>query len=466
MKLPGWLSGEIARRLLIIPPVAIGVIVFVLFYMNRQSPIKNPVKEESRTLRVIKVSPVDVVPSVIGHGTAEPGEIWRAIAEVKGRVVFVNDKLEPGTLINAKDVLLRIDPTEYELTVAQLESDIQQANAQLAELDVRSDNYQASLKIERESLALAQQDLARIEVLSQTDAVSDSELNKKQREVLTQQQSLQNLENSINLIPAEKKSLQAALAVKQTNLKQANIDLEKTTISAPFDCRLADVSIEIGQFLTSGQQLFEAHGTAVTEVEAQVAPHEAKRLVDPENMALITEWITNPNTSSDFWPSATIRLESGNESAEWEGRVDRLREQLDSQTRSLRIVVAVDKPYEKIIPGQRPPLVRGMYCQVKFEGTVRKNRIVVPRSAVHNGSSLSDGKVYVLDSDNRMRSKDVVIEFSQGDFVCLTSGLNEGDTLVVSDPSPALEGMLVEPVNDDQMLKALIQEATGKGTNQ
>ena len=466
MKLPGWLSGEITRRLLIVPPVVIGVIVFVLFYMNRQSPTKNPVKEESRTLRVIKISPVDVVPRVIGHGTAEPGEIWRAIAEVKGRVIFVNEKLEPGAIINAQEELLRIDPTEYELTVAQLESDIQQANAQLAELDVRSDNFQASLKIERESLALAQQDLARIEALSQTNAVSDSEVNKKQREVLTQKQSLQNLENSINLIPAEKKSLQAALAVKQTNLKQANIDLEKTTISAPFNCRLADVSIEIGQFLTSGQQLFEAHGTAVTEVEAQVAPHEAKRLIDPEKIASITEWITNANTNNDLWPSATIRLESGNESAEWEGRVDRLREQLDAQTRSLKIVVAVDKPYEKMIPGQRPPLVRGMYCQVEFKGTVRKSRIVVPRSALHNGSTVQNGKVYVLDADNRLRSREVVIEFTQGDFACLTSGLNEGDTLVVSDPSPALDGMLVEPVSDEQLLKTLVQEATGKGTNQ
>ena len=236
MKVPGWLTGEFARRLLIVPPVVIGVTIFVLFYMNRQSPTKKPVKEARRTLRVIKVSPVDVVPRVIGHGTAEPGEIWRAIAEVNGRVVSVNEQLEPGALIQANEELLRIDPTEYELKVAQLESDIDQANAQLAELDVRSANYQASLKIERESLALAEQDLARMEALGKTNAVSDSEVNKKQREVLTQKQSLQNLENSISLIPAEKKSLQAALAVKQTNLKQANIDLEKTTITAPFDC--------------------------------------------------------------------------------------------------------------------------------------------------------------------------------------------------------------------------------------
>ena len=223
---------------------------------------------------------------------------------------------------------------------------------------------------------------------------------------------------------------------------------------------MAELSIEVGQFLSAGQTLFEAHSTAVTEIEAQVALHDAKRLIDPAKVPSITEWTTNANAREDLWPSVTVRLESGTEASHWKGRVDRLREQLDAQTRSLGIVVAVDNPYEKIIPGQRPPLVRGMYCEVEFVGAARKGRIVVPRSAIHNG------KVYILDSDNRLRSKNVVVEFYQANFACLKSGLDEGDTLVVSDPSPALDGMLVEPINDDQLLRSLVAESSGTGTEE
>ena len=156
----------------------------------------------------------------------------------------------------------------------------------------------------------------------------------------------------------------------------------------------------------------------------------------------------------------TIRFQSGDAIAEWEGRVDRLREELDTQTRTVGIVVAVDKPYEKMVPGVRPPLVRGMFCEVELRGSVHKGRVVIPRSTLH------DGHVYVLDSDKRLHRRHVEIDFAQANFVALQSGLDIGDTLVVSDPTPAIEGMLVDPVHDTELLHALVQEASGVGAAQ
>ncbi|MEL7337134.1 MAG: hypothetical protein AAFN70_13130, partial [Planctomycetota bacterium] len=119
--------------------------------------------------------------------------------------------------VKSGEELLRIDPTEYKLTVAQLQADIQQANAQLVELDTKSSNYVASLELEKASLALSEKELERFRSMKQKNAASDSEVDAKEREVLNQRQSIQNLENSINLIPAERKSLQAALAVTQAS---------------------------------------------------------------------------------------------------------------------------------------------------------------------------------------------------------------------------------------------------------
>ena len=84
MKIPRWASGENARKLLFIPPLALGVAACAWFVASQEDPVRRPVSEASRTLRVIDVPVVDVVPRVIGHGTSEPGRIWRAIAEVKG----------------------------------------------------------------------------------------------------------------------------------------------------------------------------------------------------------------------------------------------------------------------------------------------------------------------------------------------------------------------------------------------
>ena len=156
--------------------------------------------------------------------------------------------------------------------------------------------------------------------------------------------------------------------------------------------------------------------------------------------------------------TVTVRFRSGDFSAEWEGWVARLREQLDPRTRMIGLVVAVDNPYEKAIPGKRPPLVQGMYCEVELRGAVRPKRVILPRSALH------DGHLYLVGSDRRLRRRKVEIEFLQSQFACLHSGVEGGETLVVSDFAPAIEGLLVEPVTDDAVLRRLIVEARGEGS--
>lgn len=135
----------------------------------------------------------------------------------------------------------------------------------------------------------------------------------------------------------------------------------------------------------------------------------------------------------------------------------RLREQFDPRTRTLGLVIAVDKPYEKAVPGKRPPLVQGMYCEVELRGSPRSGRVVVPRSSVH------EGHVYLVAEDSRLERRAVAADFAQAGFVCLRSGLRGGETLVVSDPVPAIGGMLIEPVLDESTRSRLVAEAVGEG---
>jgi multidrug efflux pump subunit AcrA (membrane-fusion protein) len=152
-----------------------------------------------------------------------------------------------------------------------------------------------------------------------------------------------------------------------------------------------------------------------------------------------------------------VRLRLGELTAEWQGRFTRLREQLDPRTRTLGVVVAVDDPYQNMIPGQRPPLFDGMFCEVELRGRA-ESRIVVPRVALHNQH------VYLVDESNRLVRREVKIAFPQSTFVAIEEGLTEGETLVVSDPTPAVEGMLVEPVLDELLQASLAADAAGEGT--
>ena len=447
---------HIDRRLLVIPPVLLGVGIFWLMKGEYTEPERQPIAEVARPMRVIEVPQVALVPRVVGHGIAQAGDIWSAVAEVKGRVVQVHPELKPGAIFRGGVQVMQVDPAEYQLRIAQLEAEIAEIKSQQARLTAEEENFRASLSIEQESLTLAQRDLARLESLVGSSSVTQSEVDRKQREVLAQQQSAQTLTNSLNVLPAQQDSLAATLAAKEASLQLAQLDLEHTTVTAPFDCRVGDLSIEIGQFLSTGQKLFEAYGTDLTEVQAQIPINQALTLLVPGLEPIDPTSLDMETMRKIFDIDVTVRLQSGDFQVAWPARFARVREQLDTQTRTVRVVVAVDKPYENIIPGKRPPLAPGMFCEVELRGRPRTGQIVIPRT------SLRDGHVYLVNDENRLEYRAVEVAFSQGGISCLTAGLTPGERLVVSDPTPAVEGMLIEPVADLDAEQSLVGEATGE----
>ena len=82
--------------------------------------------------------------------------------------------------------------------------------------------------------------------------------------------------------------------------------------------------------------------------------------------------------------------------------------------------------------------------------------LVVPRAALH------DDAVYVLDADDRMRRAAVEVRFVQSGFACIDAELPEGIRVVVSNPTPAIEGQLVDPVPAPELLQDLIAQASGE----
>jgi multidrug efflux pump subunit AcrA (membrane-fusion protein) len=380
------------------------------------------------------------------------------VAEIRGRVVRVHPELAGGALLAAGTELLRIDTAEYELQVARLEASIQQVESQLAELAVRQENLEASIEIERLSLELARQALERSASLRERGSASQAQVDTDERSVLAQRQSVQNLSSQLELIPSQRAALEASLGVQRAQLAQAELDVGRAVLSAPFDCRLAPVSIEVGQFVAAGEMLFEAHGTAVTEVEAQLSLTRARTLLQPSRAVQLVPGVAMDLLREIFDVEASVRLRGQGETIEWEARFDRVREGLQASTRTIGIVVAVDEPYAQAAPGVRPPLVAGMFCEVELRGPPRPGLVPVPRAAVHGGLA------HVLDEENRLQRREVEVAFEQGGVACISGGLSEGDRLVVSDPTPAVIGMLVEPVVDADLARRLEAAARGETT--
>ena len=108
-----------------------------------------------------------------------------------------------------------------------------------------------------------------------------------------------------------------------------------------------------------------------------------------------------------------------------------------------------------MIPGSRPPLVQGMFCEVEIRGRPKPDKVVIPRSA------LRGNEVYTV-VDGRLQRRAVTVGFTLDDCVCLASGLEGGERLIVSDPVPAIEGMLLEPTVDDELGQRVASVARGE----
>jgi len=155
--------------------------------------------------------------------------------------------------------------------------------------------------------------------------------------------------------------------------------------------------------------------------------------------------------------SAVVRLRGGTVNAQWKARFTRISDTIDPKTRTAGVIVAVDDPYRQAIPGVRPPLVKNMFVEVELRGKPRPGQVVVPRAALHGR------QVYVVTAENRLERRGVAVAFMQTNFASIKSGLKAGERVVISDLIPAVEGMLLDPVMDDDAARALIDEAEGRG---
>ncbi|MES9853584.1 MAG: efflux RND transporter periplasmic adaptor subunit [Candidatus Thiodiazotropha sp. L084R] len=428
------------RKLLIIPPVVIGVGILMLMVGQKQPPEIREVGEPTKLVRVIEAPQLELTPVAEGYGTIQPARVWSGIAQVSGRIVELHPRLRNGEIITKDTLLLKIDPVDYELNLAQV-------TAELAELQVEQKNAKASLSIEERSLTIAQRELERISKLTAKGTASKSDLDDAERNLLNSRNAVQNVKNNLALLPTKRKVLEAKKI-------QAERDLENTSINAPFNIRVADMSIEIDQYVSKGGTLLAGDEVDRVEVVARFPLSSIRRLFIGRDLSEFEMLGGNLAEAVAFKP--LLKLDMGTTIAEWEAEFVRFSDSIDPETRTMGVVVAVDRPFDKVIPGLRPPLSKGMFVQVLLQGKSQANRIVLPRSAIKNGV------VYLADEDNRLQRQPVEVLFNQGDISVIANGIKPGQKIVVSDLVPAVAGMLLQTEHDQEITDSIQNSARGQ----
>ncbi len=460
---------EILKKLLIIVPIICGVVVFSQIKKNKVMPVRLENKERIHTVRVMPLEKTDLTPRAVGYGYVEPSQTWEAISEVSGKVVEIHKNLKRGHFIKKGEPLLRIDTATYGLAESKGRANVMSIDAQLKELEQSRTNTQKLLVTEKKSLDISAQELKRKRGLFQKGYLSESEVESEEKRFLTQQTTVNNLQNTLKLFPAQRRALLAQKDSGELTVSERQLDVAKTEIIAPFDCRLSEVNVELNQYAAVGTLMLKAESIHSAEIPVQLPPRTFMTLVPKMSRSILPGEMDMEILRKAIGITAEVSLPINNNVVTWEGRFSRTSESMDMTTGAVTVYVTVDEPYGNVIPGKRPPLLTNMYVVVELCGKPMPDQIVVPATAVH------EGKIYIAGKENRLKIKSVNVAWVMGDLAVLlpcekspekgTTGVDciaePGEMLVLTDLVPAIEGMLLKPIPDDETARRVKASAAG-----
>ncbi|MGB0466801.1 MAG: efflux RND transporter periplasmic adaptor subunit [Pontibacterium sp.] len=437
--------------------LALGIGATLLMVKNRAPVSHKDTAMAAKTVDVIKVQTRLFRARVKGYGNVKPAIVFQGKAELSGKIIYLHPDLRQGGSIAAGTTVVRIDPDDFLVSLKQSEADFQSRLSSLKQLQEEKKTTSRSLALASANLKVGEKELARIRGIWNKRLIARSTVDAEEQKVILLRQSVSNLQGSLNTYASRISSEQAQIARAKEQVKGQETMLARTEIQLPFDARIGDVPVEKDEFVSAGSSLFEALNLDAVEINVQVPVGQMQALVQPLAEHQINLSAVNlPQALNAMKLQARVALVGDLPEAIWDGQVLRFSEAIDPVRRTLGIVVAVDKPYQQVIPGRRPPLIKGMFTEVEIF-TPAYPALIIPYQALHQG------RVYLVNKEGRLEIRKVSVQTLQGNLAVIESGLNEGEQVIVNDLIPVIKGMPLKASINQALEAELDAQARGMG---
>lgn len=378
-------------------PVLAAGVVFVagiglswLLLTGKSAPEPQDVPEQAAPMvDVVTVDPVPLALSVSTQGTVQPQREIDLVSRVSGRIDTVAPDFAAGSFFREGSLLVGIEDVDYQLMIARMESQVAAARQRVAEEEGRA------LQAKREWRDLGN-----------TQA------------------------NALFLREPQLASAQAAVRAAEAELAAAQLDLDRTRITAPFDGRISEKFVDAGQYVVPGARLARVYATESMEVRLPLTDRQVALIDLPLHF--------RAGDTAAVLPEVQLRATFGGREWTWQGRIVRTDASIDAQTRVVYAVAEVTAPFAPGPGGDRPPLVPGLFVHATIEGRSLPAVAGLPRSALR-----SDDTVMVVDARQQVAAKPVAVLQSESGQIWV-QGLNRGDRVIVREPTATIAGMRVE----------------------
>ncbi len=386
------------------------VAVIAAFVLYKTSP---------KTKKTIPKRPVPLVQTVEVHpgrekvyveafGTVIPAQRITLQSEVEGRIIGQNPELMPGGLINKDDVVIQIDPADYELLIKEHRAEMEEAMFEL--------------ELEQGRQVIASQEWKLLE-----------------RDIKTSEsgRSLALREPHLRLVKAKVEKAGSRLAA-------AELAKERTTIRAPYNTLVLEEFIDKGQLVSRQTPLATLVGTDQFWVQVSMPVSVLQRISFPKaagQQSSEVHVIFEPVSGKEFVRS---------------GHVLRLMGDLDPEGRMARILIVIDDPLNLHANSQlqqgnkgqnkagvqgEERILLGSYVKVKIDAGFFDNVYSIPRQALREGDV-----VWIKDDEDKLQIRHVRVVWRLRDEVLVNADLKDSDKLILSRLQSPLPGIEVRSV--------------------
>lgn len=429
-----------------------GIAGFIVLSKTREVPVRAAEKDLPPLVETAVAESFTGSLDITVDGVVVPFREVDLSAEVSGRIIQKAAECEAGRFVTEGTLLYKIDPSDYELEIRRLQEELNQADVAIQEADVEIENSAGLIELAEEDLALQRQELRRTTGLAGRSAVTEAELDKVKRSEVSARNALRLLRNQSQLAMTRKLRQERAKDLVVAQLERAKLDLERTTVTAPFDGVIVSKSAERDSFVQKGTVLVTVEDTSAVEIKCNLRVEELYWLWQQSTGSDAAD---DPGRNYRIPPTpVTVIYTVGGRGYAWAGELSRYDGiGFDEQTRTIPCRVVVDDPRgvkdlgategsERI---QGPAaLVRGMYVSIKLHAKPQLELLSIPERA------LRPGNVIWFIKGDILRIEPVHVAETIDEMVLLHGGtteLSQGDPVVTSPLTFARDGMAVRAKN-------------------
>ncbi len=383
----------ILRALIFVLPIvvlvaAIGGTVAMSAFAPEPEETEDPIK--ALPVLTTRAQTGSVTLTVKAQGEVQPRTEINIVTEVSGRITYMSPSFIEGGRFSRGDLLIQIDPAEYKLRVIQARANVSQADTVLAR--------------EKSEAELARMDWADL--------------------------GTGGTPTPLTLREPQMAEAAARLEAAKAQLAEAELQLSRTNIRAPFHGRVTTRLVDAGEFVGANNRLGDIYATDIMDVRLPLSQSDLRQA------GLYLGYEAGGDTTVPVTLSANV----AGQYTEWEGIIARTDSRYDSQSRVLHAYAEVRQPFA-VDASQKAPLAPGLYVEADIAGPTLDNVVTIPRAALRG-----DDQVYVANDDGTLTIKTVEVLSSERTQVVIGSGLRAGDATITSPIRGVADGMKIEVV--------------------